>query len=215
MSCLHRDEALKDPQCFTSHWPKAGPPDMATQPPELTRERGEKEHFVKGTAKRKGGCWEWKRVHFSSASREAPTHLAGVCSSWWRWEACWRRWSASGTLCCPPPPSGPSSSACYCLPHFHLVNYWWRPVQTCQEERTHRWGGSCQTKSIRTVFFSSQVEAPVFHREKRTLAVIFHHGIFIGLFMAGNPVAGMSITYPGLKHSQCVIKTSVVFFFFF
>lgn len=62
-------------------------------------------------------------------------------------------------------------------------------------------------------FFSSQVEAPVFHREKRTLAVIFHHGIFIGLFMAGNPVAGMSITYPSLKHSQCVIKTSVVLFF--
>lgn len=199
MSCLHRDEALKEVQFFTSHWPKAGPPDTATQPPVLTKDKDEKEHFVKkkNCNKKKSGSGS---VLISSQKKKTWLHLAGACSNWWRWWACWRRWSASGTPCRLPPPSGPSNSAFYCLPHFHLVNYWWRPAQTCQDKWTDMWGRGCQNKSIKRLF-SLQEETPVFHGEKRTLAVILHHGIFMGLFTAGNLVAGMSITYPGLKYS--------------
>lgn len=37
---LHTDKALWDLQSFTSQWPKAGPPDMTTQPPALTGWKG-------------------------------------------------------------------------------------------------------------------------------------------------------------------------------
>lgn len=67
MSCLHRDEALKELQFFTSHWPKAGPPDMATQPPVLTEGReGRARTFCKKTViGRTRGCWEWMWAHCS------------------------------------------------------------------------------------------------------------------------------------------------------
>lgn len=62
---------------------------------------------------------------------------------------------------------------------------------------------------------SLQEQAPVFHSEKRTLAVVLSHGIVMGLLAAGNLVAGMSITYPGLKNSQRVIKSGLVLLLFF
>lgn len=39
MLCLHSDKALKVLQFFTSHRPKAGPPDITTQPLPLTGAR--------------------------------------------------------------------------------------------------------------------------------------------------------------------------------
>lgn len=47
MLCLHSEKALKVLQFFTSHRPKAGPPDITTQPLPLTEMRKSQGEYIK------------------------------------------------------------------------------------------------------------------------------------------------------------------------
>lgn len=81
MLSLHSDKALKVLQFFTSHRPKAGPPDITTQPLPLTEMKKSKGEDKK----------TWKDVHnYLSVTPKRRTgfisvgtarYLVGVCSS--------------------------------------------------------------------------------------------------------------------------------------
>lgn len=79
MLCLHSDKALKVLQFFTSHRPKAGPPDITTQPLPLTGARKRKMEICLHSFKHyPPTLWQ----HLFLNSKLARTgYLAGVCSS--------------------------------------------------------------------------------------------------------------------------------------
>lgn len=140
MFCLHTAKALWTLQSFTSQRPRAGPPDIATQPPVLTSESRRCRSIKKKSEKvYESDCItnvKLKNKHFQTLG-----YLAGAYSSLWRWEAERSRYDEA--ICTLPssPGLGPwdqSSNTCYFWPHFHSADCWQMPAQTCQQVEQER-----------------------------------------------------------------------------
>lgn len=132
MLCLHSDKALKVLQFFTSHRPKAGPPDITTQPLPLTGARIRKRERCLHSFKHSPMLYQYL---FMKSKLARTGYLAGVCSSLWRSVA------PAGQRCDPRCTFDhhhhqylwdQSSKKDYCWPHWHLANCWQMLVQTYQ-----------------------------------------------------------------------------------